>query len=763
MSTPAKKKKLNFDSPIKNTESPRKIRKESATEYSRKYFEFLYENIEDGIIKKYYKCILCDENSKPVNGTNPSNFVKHLQKHHSNEHQTVKSNRDKTPAENHLMLLQSMVEIVTVNGREFSYLYDSGFVGSIRDRLTILKNVGHGILMGDKNLLPIKVHIKKMASQVREKIKNEISNRPFSILVDIAKRNNRSFMGISAQFILNVKFTIRSLGIVQLEKSHTYDYLADVISNCLLQYDVDASQVITITTDNGSNMLKMVKEMDQNMQELSDVHANTIASHENSQSVSSIEQISIGSNDITNDFEIECILAQIDSNIDDDTALDILFEDHVPIDENVIASHDQLLMDITSTLSNRLGYDFHWKITGINCAVHTLQLAIKDAIHELPRKHNNVIRLSRLVAKKLRLKSTKNEMDEIQMTYKYPRIDQETRWGSLYLMVIRIYYKFNSFNEIMSFVLNEIMLMINYVYFLNYFQLSDVVKCENVIKHFAESGLTKNEPFKQLANKWAVLKEMVKVLGFPYSTTKSLQKRDLTLSDVYGEWLKLEITLKAYMDHKKNTKLNLAKNLLITCQQRKEVIFSNPLMNAAIFMDPRFRKTILTDETKVNSAKSTLEALWLRISALNHKMSQEISGVSNSSFNFDADAALDSYINNMTDCNDITPNTLDIERIEEILHDINMPSSVSIYDFWDSMKSHKNLYQLAMVIFGIPPTEVEIERDFSKLKLVFKTHRCNIDKQRLEDVLILHLNKELFFIVAEENIQSLKKEVQEEI
>lgn len=63
-------------------------------------------------------------------------------------------------------------------------------------------------------------------------------------------------------------------------------------------------------------------------------------------------------------------------------------------------------------------------------------------------------------------------------------------------------------------------------------------------------------------------------------------------------------------------KSNLAKSLLKACTSRKENVFNNPLMNAAIFLDPRFRKSILNDETKVECAIQTLRNIWKRIKML---------------------------------------------------------------------------------------------------------------------------------------------------
>lgn len=50
---------------------------------------------------------------------------------------------------------------------------------------------------------------------------------------------------------------------------------------------------------------------------------------------------------------------------------------------------------------------------------------------------------------------------------------------------------------------------------------------------------------KLLRKKWDVLIEIIKILDIPFKATIALQKRDLTLSDAYGIWLKVMILLRS--------------------------------------------------------------------------------------------------------------------------------------------------------------------------------------------------------------------------
>lgn len=80
-------------------------------------------------------------------------------------------------------------------------------------------------------------------------------------------------------------------------------------------------------------------------------------------------------------------------------------------------------------------------------------------------------------------------------------------------------------------------------------------------------------------------------------------------------------------------------------------------------------------------------------------------------------------------------------------------TKMSIIDFWESVEmNHPKLYEIAMVVYAIPPTEVEIERDFSILEFVFSGRRCKLSKHLIDDILLIKLNKDLFQIIKQEEL-----------
>lgn len=124
------------------------------------------------------------------------------------------------------------------------------------------------------------------------------------------------------------------------------------------------------------------------------------------------------------------------------------------------------------------------------------------------------------------------------------------------------------------------------------------------------------------------------------------------------------------------------------------------------------------------------------------------------SFDFNPEMALAQHFgtNNQT-VHKTTTYEKDIEEIIDLFQPETMPLSASVLQYWHSVKEdHPELHKLASVIFSVPPTEVQIERDFSSLKFVFSDRRCSISSERLEEIMLIHLNKDLFELVNHEEI-----------
>lgn len=404
-------------------QSPRK-RKRNQETVSAKAIEY-FILLSDDITKKMYKCKIC---ASTINGTKAHNLSVHLRNVHPEKYGEVNVRKQELPVKR-LELLQNVVEMVSVNGRPFSSISDSGFQSIIRNKTNKLNAAGYSINLTNENYPEVKKLLHEMAEGVREKIKQEVHQRALSLLIDIGTRNRRSIFGISVQYIYNGILRTRSIGMIELLKSHTAKYLAEVIQDRLNLFAINLRQILTITTDNGSNVLKMVKDIDAVLQ--NEMEKSLIPGATPTESPRKLQKShSSTDEDQEIDDEIEKAIREEDETTDQQ-ALEELFGD-VELND-----HETLLAAISKQMTDQYGLHVLWDVTGIKCAAHTLQLVIKDGLKKIESKHMNVISLCRKIAKLLRLQSFKETYKEAtgDTEYKIPRLDVETRWCYIYLMV----------------------------------------------------------------------------------------------------------------------------------------------------------------------------------------------------------------------------------------------------------------------------------------------------------------------------------------
>lgn len=402
--TPNKRRKVASRTP----KTPQK-QSQYEEQYYMQYFEFSSEEGEGKNKKTFYKCKIC---SLPKNGTKRDNLRAHLAHLHS---EFIVDAKSKSLKVKRLELLQNLVEIVAVNGRPFTYIHDSGFQAVIREDLAKLKAGGFGLSLSNANFPEVKNHLHQMASKVRDKMKDEVRGRALSLLADIVTKNDRSIFGFSMQFIIDGEHKVRSIGMIELKQRHTAVYLADVLCTRLALYEISLQQIFTMTTDNAANVQKMIRDVDTILKKKVSVAENLALRH--------LPQSTQTDHEISELLAEECE----EDKTDEESIMDVL-KDAIPeMYENLLS---RMCEQVTERAPNVL-----WTVESVRCAAHKAQLAIKGAINKLGRNHRNVIALTRRVAKVLRTERVRNEMRAIDLQYNVPRMDIETRWGYLHLMV----------------------------------------------------------------------------------------------------------------------------------------------------------------------------------------------------------------------------------------------------------------------------------------------------------------------------------------
>lgn len=414
------------------TSTPKK-RKINKTEAARRYFDFSHTQDQ----KEIWVCKVCKHD---LVGTKNANLVSHLQSKHHDIHKSI-CEGDDFIAYKRQKLLFNCVQLVSVDGRVFKTLNDSAILAMNEDILNELRLAGQELNLENKNLLEVKTLLHIVSEHIRGKIQIETKGQPLCLMVDIGTCGKRSILGIRIQFILNGKLGFRSIGMVELKDSHTGIYLADVIIKQLKIFDINIRQIITITTDNGANVVKMVKDIDGHAQQVDEDSQMLLETprKKKANGTQIVEEAELTNDDGAIDQEIEAALA-IPDEVTENDAFSILFDESIT-DEN-IEKNDTLLNAIAEELNQQHGIDIIWNVAGVRCEAHTLQLAIGDATRETSLENRNVMELCQRVAKLLRLESTRRDIEKEGIEYKNPRLEVDTRWCYKYLMVIEIFVLF---------------------------------------------------------------------------------------------------------------------------------------------------------------------------------------------------------------------------------------------------------------------------------------------------------------------------------
>lgn len=216
----------------------------------------------------------------------------------------------------------------------------------------------------------------------------------------------------------------------------------------------------------------------------------------------------------------------------------------------------------------------------------------------------------------------------------------------------------------------------------------------------------------------------------------------------------------------------LAQKLQQCLNERKPKLIETPLMLCALFLDPRYKFAIDTDPDKIQLAKLTLERIWERLKTVNGSAPTEETMIHSNATAEDSMtsfyAELDLHVNESLGLQTAsTSSSIDgscdknsiknaIAMYERSVSGFRMRSAESIHTFWETKREEfgDELYQIASIIFAIPPTQASVERDFSALKYMLTDRRYNLNQELLESLLLIHLNRDFFIQVRTTEIEN---------
>lgn len=269
--------------------------------------------------------------------------------------------------------------------------------------------------------------------------------------------------------------------------------------------------------------------------------------------------------------------------------------------------------------------------------------------------------------------------------------------------------------------------------------------------------------FQTMLEQWDVFLEVLNVFKLPYDVTNALQTQSFTLSDFYLCWLKIIHKLKGQI--KKGTLSDLGELLLERLLIRKKALLNNAAMMTAVFLDPRVSVDLSSDEEFI--AKKNIEKMYTKVKEI--KAQDASNSGTNSvcpSVTANEGEAEDSFSRLMAEKaaarrKSVLPEAT-VSQEFDIFNSLNQfeiaamgHQNKPVLAFWEELKDEfPELYEVASIIYSIPPTQAAVERSFSILNFIFTDRRSKLGRKMLQDILTIKLNTK---IVREINSRDIKR------
>lgn len=238
-----------------------------------------------------------------------------------------------------------------------------------------------------------------------------------------------------------------------------------------------------------------------------------------------------------------------------------------------------------------------------------------------------------------------------------------------------------------------------------------------------------------LIEEWEYLESLKEILTVFYKISIKLQKEHCTLSDFFGYWTFAKKTTEKNTDP-------LSQEIVNQMNHYNAQLMDNPALLGSAYMDPRYQRMLNNDQKA--TAIAYLTNLYIRM-----KNIEQPDDVANNSAahtyndNNSFEAEMDGFLSDF----DIDDEHIDID-IEDQLRNLKFfskDSSLSPMAYWQSKQMEdRELYQLAITVHSIPPTQTTVERAFSALSIILNCRRTKLNDESLQSILLLRLNPDLY-------------------
>lgn len=102
---------------------------------------------------------------------------------------------------------------------------------------------------------------KAVCELVKNQIKSEMNGKMLSLKIDLTHHMNRCIFGINVQYYVEDRLVVRTLAMKRYLDETTGIKLAFELKRIMEDYEFDIRRIYTITTDNGTNVMKCTKVM----------------------------------------------------------------------------------------------------------------------------------------------------------------------------------------------------------------------------------------------------------------------------------------------------------------------------------------------------------------------------------------------------------------------------------------------------------------------------------------------------------------------
>ena len=101
----------------------------------------------------------------------------------------------------------------------------------------------------------------------KEQIKKKVYNKFVYLKMDACTRHRVNYFAINVRYVGNWRNITKNLAVKDTEAQHSSNFLKQLLNNVLKDYGIQKEHVLCIVTDNASNMLSMVKKMNERPKE----------------------------------------------------------------------------------------------------------------------------------------------------------------------------------------------------------------------------------------------------------------------------------------------------------------------------------------------------------------------------------------------------------------------------------------------------------------------------------------------------------------